>query len=204
MRMEQIRPKALICFETKTTLHHITSNNSMALNHRELSPRDLIQTSHKLSFFIYVKGGRGHLESATAPSPTKAPAAKRQGKTPHSYFPYRWGQSKGLLGFPGWGDKNKVWLWRCIEEQRSCFHNPPAGSSPIYFQTWRISSSRYLDASSASGSQGPRILWRLAGDEGTAYVTRLAVCWGFNAHSGRDKGGESLQAQSKTRGQLPL
>lgn len=56
MRMEQIRPKALICFETKTTLHHVTSNNSMALNHREVSSRDLIQVSHKLSFFIYVKG----------------------------------------------------------------------------------------------------------------------------------------------------
>lgn len=147
------------------------------------------------------KGTFGVIHST---SPTKAPAAKRQGNTPHSSFPYRWGHSQGgLLGFPGWGDKKKVWLRRCKEGQRSCFHNPPMGSSPIYFQTWRISSSQQLDASSASGRQGPHTLWRLAGDEGTVYVTRLAVCWGFNAHSGHDKRGESLQAQHKAGGQLP-
>lgn len=31
-----------------------------------------------------------------------------------------------------------------------------------------------------------------------------AVCWAFNTHSDCDEGGESLQAQSKAWGQLPL
>lgn len=93
--MEQIRPKALICFETRTTLHRITSNNSVVLNHRELSPTDFIQTRHKLPLCLWVNGRKRNLESAllpAVPAPTKASAnckgaiAKRRGKT-HTPFP---------------------------------------------------------------------------------------------------------------------
>lgn len=52
-----------------------------------------------------------------------------------------------------------------------------------------------------SRHQGPCMPWRLAVDEGTVYITRLAVCWGLNVHHGHENEGECLRAPNKTWGQ---
>lgn len=59
-----------------------------------------------------------------------------------------------------------------------------------------------LDTSSVPGCQGPHILWKLVGDEGSVYVSRSAVCWAFNNHSSCDEEGETSWAHSKAWGQL--
>lgn len=94
--MEQIHPKALICFETRTTLCPITSNSNVPLNHRELSPKDSIQTSHKLALCLWVNGGKeefGIISATNSASSYQSPSNLQRGnckevrQDPRSSFP---------------------------------------------------------------------------------------------------------------------
>lgn len=216
--MKQIHPKALSCFETRTMLHHITWNNSVLLNHGVLALSDFIKTSFKFLLCLLTEGERtiwSWLWSLQCQLPPKPSKFQRCDKTSQSSFPCKEDTATASWSFVDreagikWGLKDKkaraAFKIYCIPWAMNAFAQEQpstAISFPIELQPQRNSSLQQLDTSSVPGCQGARIPLKLAGDEGTVYVSGSAVCWAFNTHSSCDEEGETPWAQSKAWGQL--